>query len=207
VKSLCKQKFNPTDCRREWTEFSNLLSSNIVLDEAKDILPFFKKHHNLSMLISSYFPDIRSADVIAHEYPIYGDFKADLIIGDSSAKRYLLIEFEDGRPDSIFKKKKGKTTPEWSGRFERAFSQIVDWIWKLEDMRSTANFSNVFGNRTAKFHGLIIIGKDMKLSAEEESRLNWRTDRVFVDSHKVSCVSFDTLCSDLDFWLNKYYNQ
>jgi len=61
----------------------------------------------LSILISGYFPSIKNADVFAHEYPIYGDFRADLVVGDSSTHNYLLVEFEDGRANSIFKKRKG----------------------------------------------------------------------------------------------------
>lgn len=169
------------------------------------ILPFFKSRYDLSMLISAYFPNIRCADLIAHEYPIYGDFRADLIIGDSSTHNYLLVEFEDGRSDSIFKKKKNKSTPDWAPRFETAFSQIVDWLWKLEDMRSTRDFEYAFGDRQAKFQGLIVIGKDMSLDAQELSRLRWRIDKVMVDSCPISCVSFNELCSDLDFWLQRYY--
>ena len=67
----------------------------------------FQTRHDLSILISGYFPSIKNADVFAHEYPIYGDFRADLVVGDSSTHNYLLVEFEDGRANSIFKKRKG----------------------------------------------------------------------------------------------------
>jgi hypothetical protein len=205
MKDLTKHAFNATTCRKEWLEFDNLLKTKKTIDENKDVLPFFKTRHDLSSLISGYFPDIKTVDVLAHEYPIYGAFKADLVVGESSTHNYLLIEFEDGNPNSIFRTKKGKSTPEWATRFEGAFSQLIDWLWKLEDMRSTADFTHVFGSRHANFQGLIIIGKDMALGDQELSRLKWRTDRVIVDSKAISCVSFNDLCTDLDFWLNKYY--
>jgi hypothetical protein len=160
----------------------------------------------LSILISGYFPSIKNADVFAHEYPIYGDFRADLVVGDSSTHNYLLIEFEDGRGNSIFKKRKGgKATPDWATRFEGAFSQLVDWLWKLDDMRSTSDFQHTFGDRQAKFQGLIVIGKDMALDKQEESRFKWRIEKVVVNSNPISCVSFNLLRADLDFWLTKYY--
>ena len=205
MKKLTQHQFDRKQCRAQWKDFQLLLKSKTVLDENKDILPFFKARHDLSLLITSYFPHIKNADVFAHEYPIYGDFKADLIVGDSVTNSYLLVEFENGSPESVFKKKPGKATPDWAPRFECAFSQLVDWLWKLDDMRSTADFVHAFGNRQAKFQGLIIIGKDMQLDSQSASRLKWRVDRVVVDSSFVSCISFNDLASDLDFRLTNYY--
>jgi hypothetical protein len=205
MKKLTPHKFDKTKCRREWNAFDKLLKSKAKLDEHGDILPFFKARHDLSMLISWNFPRMGNADVFAHEYPIYDDFRADLIVGDSSRHNYLLVEFENGRSDSIFKKRRGKATPDWAPRFECAFSQLVDWLWKLDDMRSTADFGHAFGDRQAKFHGLIVIGKGMALEAQEKSRLKWRVDKIIVDSSAISCVSFDELSSDLNFRLTNYY--
>jgi hypothetical protein len=205
VKKLTSHKFDPRKCRLEWRDFDQLLKSKAVLDESRDILPFFKSRNNLSIFIATYFPSIRNADVYAHEYPISGDFKADLVVGDSSMCCYLLVEFENASVDSVFKKKRGRATPEWALRFEGAFSQIVDWLWKLDDMRSTADFARAFGGREAKFQGLIVIGKDMHLDTQEASRLKWRIDKVIVNSNYVSCISFDEMLSDLDFRLTNYY--
>ena len=205
MKKLTAHQFDPKQCRLEWNDLDSLLKKKQVLHENRDILPFFKARNDLSLFITSYFPHIRNADVLAHEFPLYGDFKADLIVGDSSTNSYLLVEFENGSSDSVFRKKPGKANPDWAPRFECAFSQIVDWLWKLEDMRSTANFEHVFGNRQAKFQGLIVIGKDMALDAQEASRLKWRIDKVIVDSNFISCVSFNDLASDLNFRLTNYY--
>jgi hypothetical protein len=128
------------------------------------------------------------------------------VIGDSTTHHYLLVEFEDGKPESIFVKKGNKSTPDWSPRIEAAFSQLVDWLWKLEDMRSTADFQNTFGNRRATFEGLIIIGKDMDLAPQEIDRLKWRMDRTMIDSNPISCVSFNQLSEDLNFYLTTRYN-
>jgi len=205
MKTLTPHQFDRTQCRRELNEFKTLLDTKAVLDENGDVLPFFKPRHDLALVIASYIPHIKNADVFAHEFPIYGDFKADLIVGDSSTHSYLLVEFENGSPDSVFKRKGAKATPDWASRFECAFSQLVDWLWKLDDMRSTADFEHTFGNRQAKFQGLIVIGKNMALAPQEASRLKWRVDKVIVDSTGVSCVSFNDLYSDLNFRLTNYY--
>ncbi len=45
MKNLINHSFNAVDCRKEWEEFYLLLKSESILDERKDILPFFKKRH------------------------------------------------------------------------------------------------------------------------------------------------------------------
>lgn len=205
MKNLEHHAFVPANCRTQWNDFSNLLSTKQILSEQKDVLPFFKSSKDLSLLICNYFPRIRKADRFAHEFEIYGDFVADLVVGDSKAKHYLLIEFQDGTPDSVFRTKGKKATPEWAPRFESAHSQLVDWLWKLEDMRSTADFQNTFGSRRATFQGLIVIGKDMRLADQEADRLKWRLSRSKIDSNSIECVSFNELSEDLDHWLTTFH--
>lgn len=205
MKNLQAHTLNPADARAQWDDFSKLLSTKPTLSERTDVLPFFKLRKDLSLLICNYFPRIRTADRFAHEFTIYGDFVADLIVGDSDAGHYLLIEFEDGTPDSIFRAKGKKATPDWSPRFEGAHSQLVDWLWKLEDMRSTSHFQSTFGSRRAVFQGLIVIGKDMNLASQEVDRLKWRISRTKVDSNSLECVSFNQLRDDLDHWLKTFH--
>jgi hypothetical protein len=205
VNQLQKHVFSADNCRTELDEFAALLSSKQTLSERADVLPFFKTRLDLSIFISTYLPEVCRADAYAHEFGLSGKFCMDLIAGDTTAGQYLLVEFEDGTADGPFQRRGKKCTPDWHTRFEHAFSQLVDWYWALEDQRSTQDFTNVFG-RNARFHSLIVIGKSVDLGAAERSRLEWRTDRVIVDSHKVSCVTFDQLHYDLD-WKLKLYHQ
>lgn len=205
MKNLKPHTFDALKCRAQWQSFSTMLSSNPTLSERKQVLPFFKKNHDLSALVCNYFPKITNPDRLAHEFQIYGDFVADLIVGDSTDHRYVLIEFENGTPTSIFQKKPKKATPDWASRFEGAYSQLTDWLWKLEDMRSTMDFQNTFGSRRASFQGLIVIGKDMALAPQELDRLKWRMDKTKIDSNEISVVSFNELEEHLDVWLKRYY--
>lgn len=205
MKVLAPHAFHPIKCRSEWREYADLLATRATLSEQKDVLPFFKCRHDLSLLICSYFPKLKAPDRFAHEYVIDGDFIVDLIVGDSTVNHYLLVEFEDGRPDSVFNTTGARAVPPWASRFEGAYSQLNDWLWKLEDKRSTAAFVNTFGDRRATFQGLIVIGKDMLLSRQEQDRLKWRLDRTMIDSNAVSSVSFDQLRDDLDHWLTAYH--
>lgn len=205
MKRLTEIAFQAAAARSEWHDYIALLQSHSRLAEAADILPFFKARDHLSLLVSGYYPEIREATHLAHEFQIYGDFAADLIVGDLQAGSFLLVEFEDAHAQSIFQAGGGRTYPKWTPRFEGAFSQLLDWLWKLEDMRSTQNFEHVFGRRDARFQGLIVTGKGMNLGAQELSRLRWRVEKVRVDSKAISCVSFDDLRDDFDFWLSKYH--
>jgi Domain of unknown function (DUF4263) len=205
MKRLINHALNAAVARSQWQEYVALLKAKPVLSEARDVLPFFNSRNDLSLLIGNYFPDIRKVDVLAHEFQINGDFRADLVVGDSQSGHFLLVEFENGSPDSIFQKVGAKANPDWARRFEAAFSQLVDWLWKLEDTRTSTAFEHTFSRRDAKFQGLIVAGKDMKLAPQEKARLRWRVDKVMVDSKAVSCVSFDELATDLDFYLSKYH--
>jgi hypothetical protein len=130
MKNLKTHLFDAKKCRQEWCEFDDLLKVKPRLEERRDVLPFFKERHNLSMLICNYFPKLVEPNTFAHEYEIYGDFVADLIV----------------------------------------------------------------------------IGKDMQLLPQEQDRLNWRLDRTLIDSNAISCVSFNGLCKDFDYWLKNYYS-
>jgi hypothetical protein len=206
MKAFAPHLINGAQARLEWAALKSLLSGATNLSEQRDILPFFRARKDLSVLIGTYYPKIVKADRFAHELQIYGDFAADLVVGDSTTQNYVLVEFEDGTPDGLFVKRGKKATPEWSPRFEHAHSQLVDWLWKLEDMRGTAHFQSLFGHRRATFHGLIVIGKGMTLSDQEKDRLSWRISRTRVDSTAIDCVSFDQLATDLDHWLKMHHN-
>jgi Domain of unknown function (DUF4263) len=63
---------------------------------------------------------------LAFQFPFFGDFTADLLLGNKKAGEFCVVEFEDGREDSIFKKQPKRGNPEWSTRFEHGFSQLTD---------------------------------------------------------------------------------
>src|SRR5665213_361022 len=99
MKNLQPHVFDPQNCRTEWNTYKAMLATKPVLSEQNDVLPFFKKSKDLSLLICSYFPKLTMPDHFAHEYELDGDFVADLVVGDAKAHKYLLVEFENGAPD------------------------------------------------------------------------------------------------------------
>ena len=206
MKSFINVAFDSATCQTELEELRDFVAGVESLSEQRDILPFFRSRKQLSAFIGTYHPRMTSIDLLAFEYDIFGDFTADLVIGDSRTSSFLFVEFEDMTDKSIFRKLRGKHTPEWARRFEHGASQIVDWLWKISDMRQSADFINRFGSRNANIETMLVLGNTNALSQRELARLRWRTDQLLVDSKKIWCLGFDSLASDLlsklDFFRN-----
>jgi hypothetical protein len=117
-------------------------------------------------------------------------------LGSRAAGQFCIIEFEPGEEGSIFKRHKRKN-PEWSSRFEHAFSQIVDWFWALEDEKDSIDFRTTFGDREVTFASLLVMGRNTELDDTKRRRLAWRTKKVLVDSTRVTCITFDELYDKL----------
>ena len=180
---------------RQLHEFENLLSARDALAEREDILPFFADREQLTTLFG-WVTLTRVCDLVAYEYPLFGDFTTDLCLGNKENRSFALIEFEDGKPGSIFDRR-GRSTPYWSRRFETGYNQIIDWFWKLADTRTTQSFRHRFGDNDAGFRGALVIGRDTSLSQEDQQRLDWRSSYVVVESRHIQVITYDQLARDL----------
>jgi hypothetical protein len=202
TKEFKKIEFDPAQCRQEAEQLRDFLATYRDLQERKQVLPFFKDRLQLSAFLGSYHPDIVRYDLVAHELPLFGDFVADLVVGDSKNSAFAFIEFEDASSESIFVKK--KATPDWSPRFEHGFSQLVDWFFKLHEQGQTVDFEDKFGSRTIRHLGILVIGRSEHLGKREEQRLRWRQEYVLLNSKQIHCKTFDQLRDDLLDRLDKF---
>ena len=202
AKSFTRIVIDHERCRTELLEFGALLAANAVLSERADILPFFKARPHLAAFIGSFMRDVGPATEYAFEYPIGGDFATDLVVGVRKSRRFCVVEFEDGKPDSLFKQVGGRSMAEWGRRFERGFSQIVDWFTLIDDLKPTARFQRDFGPGYISFSALLVIGRDAGLSDYDRRRLEWRCDQVRIDGRRVDCVTFDGLFKHMAELLN-----
>lgn len=189
-------RFDRMQCRQDLAELEQLLANRPSLNERTDILPFFKRHPHLALFLASYDPNIRTYNCLAFELEMFGQFSADVVVGDWARHSFCFIEFEDGTPDSIFRATQRHTT-DWAPRFEHGFSQIVDWFWLLRNLERTEPFERQFGARAINAMGILVIGRDSGISAGDRLRLDWRRDHVVVDSKKIYCCTFDELLRDL----------
>lgn len=196
---------DPERCGEELAEPGRLLAANHDLSERMDILPFFLEHRQLSAFPASYHPDIRRRErLIGCEYKLFGDFGADVVIGDGTRGAFCLVEFENATPASVFRRSR-RALPEWSARFQAGFSQIVDWFWKLSELQHTPDFAREFGP-AGNFVGVLVVGRSADLSPREMARLHWFRHNVLVNSKRIYCCTFDELYSDLLERLEVYSN-
>lgn len=203
MKSLDHYSFDLTACQQEVKALKTLLDTVAEPEERKHLLPLFKACKHLTALTNLYVPGIIEVDCVASELSLSGDFSCDLVIGDLSNKAYCLVEVEDASARSVFDRSGKKATRDWSPRFEHGFSQIIDWFYKVSDVRQTNEFERLFG-RHATFSGLMLIGRHNLLEPGEAERLRWRVDRVLIDSNKVFCVTFDQLYNDMQAQIGLY---
>jgi hypothetical protein len=201
MKDFRSVSFDRSACQAELHRFRALLASAPELGERSALLPFFRTAPHLSAFLGSYSAYVTGTVRVAYQYPLFGDFTADLVIADSTLNSFCVVEFEDARSNSVFVARRGKSTPEWSPRFEHGFSQLVDWFWRLDDARGSTDFLHRFGPAHPRLMGMLVLGRDAFLGARERQRLAWRMERVLVDSKHITCVTYDQLVSDLTWRL------
>lgn len=195
--------FSLPDCQQELEEFRDLLENNDALSEEEDILPHFKERKQLSLLLGTYHGELTAPDQFASEFRLFGEFRADLAVGDSEKGAFVLIEFEDATESSVFQDA-GRERSHFGRRLEKGFSQLVEWLWVVDDESQTRRFEEKFGTRQPDIRPVLVVGRSHFLSEEEESRLVWRSQNVLVDSKPVSIITFDRLADDLSQRISMY---
>jgi Domain of unknown function (DUF4263) len=164
-----------------------------------DILPFFKERRELSCQIATIQSQIIRTERIAYEFDLFGDFKSDLVVGDTHSNTFCFIEFEDAKKDSLFVDKGIKYKPEFSPRLEHGFSQIIDWFYKIDGLQNTDDMEERFGQNKINYAGILIVGRSQFLNASTKKRLKWRSQHVLVNSRIVQCYTFDDIFDILNY--------
>jgi len=188
--------YDGSTVRADLDALDALLASRTDLSERDDLLPFFRAHPHLLVLMGSYNPRLAAYDRLGVEVSLFGQFTADAIVGDSTQRAYTLFEFEDAREGSMFVRR-GRHRTEWSPRAEHGLSQLVDWLWLLDDQQHTLVFEEMFGPRPVTARVVLVIGHDSGVSHADRRRLEWRRDNVVINSQHLHCCTFDELLRDL----------
>ena len=132
----------------------------------------------------------------APELDLIAKHACDLVVGDSRRCAYTLVELEDANPESIYEDR--PATPYFTNRFNRGYSQIVDWLCLLDGTQNTPDFRDYWGQAAPpQFVGVLVIGRGPLLAPEERRRMEWRSVKVKVNSHPVLCVTYDDLVARL----------
>src|SRR5437773_2446026 len=92
---------DPRAALAEVAELRALLQSNAHLKEGV-FRDFFRSRPHASALIGPYTPLVRRVDLLAYEYPLFGDYRCDLAVADSVTRACTFVELEDAGPRSLF---------------------------------------------------------------------------------------------------------
>lgn len=188
--------FDAVRCDGELTELETLLANEPELQERRDIVPFFRRRPHLTALLGSYARNLTTYDRLAFELLLVNEFIADVVVGDAAEQAFCFIEFEDGGSNSIFRHTARHAT-EWTPRFDHGASQIIDWFWKLDDLKGTDTLARLFGSGTVDAAGLLVIGRDSGVTRADHPRLVWRREKVRVGGRRLYCCTYDELARDL----------
>jgi hypothetical protein len=184
-------------CRRDLDAFDALLASRDELGERRDLLPFFRDHPQLSLFLGAYAVNLDGYDRLAYEYDLFGLFMADVVVGDWTRKSYCFVELEDATSRSIFEPPGQRRTTLWGSRFERGYSQVVDWYWALDSQRDTQQMERLLGKRGVEMTALLIIGRDKYVTSADRLRLEWRRQHAVVGSRQIICRTYDEVARGL----------
>ena len=200
-KRLTAIRFDVTAARQELKDFKQLLDSKQWLSEKLDIQPFFYPRTNLCACIGFYNTYLPVPDMVVDELVFQGDFRCDLAVGRTTNKHRCFVELEDATEFSIFEKSPRAYRP-FSARYEHGVSQIIDWCYKIDDMRSTIDCENIIGCREPDYVGVLVMGRSQTLSASERDRFNWRGRGLSVRGHSIFTITFDDLYDHINERLN-----
>jgi len=182
-----------TAAETELLAFRQFLDTNETFSE-KMVVTELKKMPNLSCLIGHLNYGAPRANVYKFEFPLMGSFKADLVVGNSRAKKFALVEFESGKKFSLFKRRGTLQYRDWSAEFEHGFGQLIDWGWIIDDCRQTQNFKNIFGCDDISVVYLLVCGRNSQMEDETERKRHfWRSERCKIEGALATCLTYDGL--------------
>jgi len=194
-KDFTEIQFDAKRFQEELQHFGALLALKELVAE-REMQELLKKSPHLIAYIGTTIGITGIANQVAFEFEIFGDYAADAVFGTRD-KTFCFVELESAGPDAVLTTFGKKATKEWSKRLEHGFSQIVDWFCHLDDFKKTDRFRRNFGYGHVDFVGLLLIGRTRGLTEDDLRRLRWRTHNVIVDSHRVFCMTYDDLYTEL----------
>jgi hypothetical protein len=190
----CTQVYDSQLINQAISEFRILLNKYDEFEEKKHIQPFFKKHPVLIFLLAGLGQISRSnVDEYEFEFDLWQDLVCDIGIGNSKANAYCLIELEGAQKNSLFKSKP-KNYPKYSDRLECGYSQIIDWFFKIDELKNTSSIKRRFAGDYPRVNAVLIIGRSHFLNTDlERNRFNWRRDNTLIGAKNVNCLTYDEL--------------
>ena len=136
-------------------------------------------------------------DLIRFEFAVKGLFRADLVVGNDKSRKFVLIEFEDGKEDSLFRGGTRKYRY-WSPRLEHGFGQVLDWGWAKHTHPGDAGFTNSFGGKVLDDCYVVVCGRNPRIGSLEEERFDFRRTRLHLNGVPLQLYTYDNLVDAME---------
>lgn len=200
---LIETRLDFARAEKELDEYKAWLDRNAEFPESR-VVAELKARKDFCLLIQ-LAAGKGQPDRYKHEFTLQGAFRADLVVGSSKAKHFVLVEFEGGSPNSIFNRKKGSAQlRDWGGELQHAFSQVSDWSWAKNDNQHSTLYKNAFGSDHVSETYLIVCGRSSFLGPTDSSRLHWRSEKTTIAACPIRFWTYDDLYTEtfaaLDVW-------
>lgn len=187
------------ECERSLDGYKKLLDSNEGIGE-KRLDHHFRNNPQLILLMGSL--GISNACNYACQFNVFDEYFSDFAICNLERNDYVFVEFEEAEKDSIFQIKTPgttKTSYKWSSTLEKGFGQILDWFYRLTDMKDTGKFKEEFDVVGIEYTGFLVVGrrKHSIPSIGLHEKFDWRRRNVFVQGRPVVCFTFDDLYNEM----------
>jgi len=187
----------PKELVKDIRAFRRFLKQNPSAERSQ-FLPFFAKHEQLCAFMATFHTKVKSGTQLKLEADLWSDFTCDLIAGSKSDRAFVFVEFEDAKPQSLFRPKKGRKNSYWGNRVEQGFSQVVDWLFRIDSEGGSATLERDFGARQLNTMGIVITGRSHDVSAYDRLRLDWRSSNTSVGKARVAFFTYDDLLEWLE---------
>ncbi len=169
--TLASIAFDATTADAELSSFKAWVSPRNYFSET-DVVKEIKARPQMACLLA-FTILMPSPDLHKFEFNIQGLFRADFVVGNNAARKFVLVEFENGQNDSLFK---GGTSNYryWSSRLEHGFGQIIDWAWVKHIYPMDPIFKRSFQGRIVDSCYVVVCGRSPDAGSLEESRFDFR---------------------------------
>jgi hypothetical protein len=160
--------------------------------ERDEFLPFFRARPQLSAYIGTLHRKVGTADRLAFEFSLWGDFRCDLVAGDLSTGAFVFAEFEGAGESDLFRREPGRRVSRWGNRVEGAISQVTDWLFRLAQEQNSPTMERDLGVQNPHPVGLVVAGRGSEVDTYDARRLAWRSDHTIIGGSQLILM---TICS------------
>lgn len=187
--------FDAKQAAMELATFKSWIAAHSHFSE-KEVVREIAARRQMACLLG-YTILMPAPDLIKFEFQVKGLFRADLVIGNEKSRKFVLVEFEDGKEDSLFTGGT-KSYRYRSPRLEHGFGQLLDWGWAKHTHPLDVAFTNSFGGKVVDDCYAVVWGRNPKPGSLEEERFDFRRTRLRLSGVPLQLYTYDNLVDTME---------